>query len=257
MRLAPLFLTGLLSACAPSSILPSAEQDLGSTSLCADSYLIALAPDRIASLSWQAGTPLSTATPDMAALPRLWESRELLVQSNLKLLSGPGAPSSDAKQIVLQWGENFDTVRSNLTLIETQFNVDAGPILEQLNSLSDLPQPDQPPKILYLSRAGGSAGPGTFVDAVITKAGGQNINQTPGWHTPSVERLLQYRPDLIVTSFFESDYSGANDRALRHTALRRYIEQHPRLDLPGKLWPCAGPGLIEATRQLNNMLIAL
>lgn len=251
------FLTCLIGACSPTHPSVKAPSGFGSTSLCADSYLIALAPERIEALSWQAGTPLSTASPDMKNLPKLWESRELMASSKLTLLTGPSGQPSGEKRLALQWGEDFETVRTNLEAIQAQFGLDVSDTITAIDALSALPKPSQPPRILYLSRAGGSAGAGTFVDAVIKVAGGQNIVQRPGWHTPTLEQVLQYEPDLIITSFFGSDYSGANDRAVRHTALNRYLDQYPRLDLPGKLWPCAGPGLIEATHQLNQALLAL
>jgi iron complex transport system substrate-binding protein len=230
-----------LTACQKADAVSSPENRLGSTSLCADSYLLALAPNRIGALSWQAGSALSTAEPSMESLPRLWASREVLAGTTLPLVTGPGDPDfGRANTAALTWGDNFDTA----------FQAD-------IASLSTLDTPSMPPRVLYLSRSGGSAGPGTFIDAVITAAGGVNANETPGWHTPAVERTLQFNPDLIVTSFFGSNYAGVSDRAVRHSALRRYLAERPRVDIPGKLWLCAGPGLIEATRQLNAAILAL
>lgn len=248
----------VLSACAAQSDPAVVSDKIGSTSLCADSYLIALAPERIGALSWQAGSALSTASPDMADYPRLWASREILVQTHMRLVTGPGDPDfGQTHAVALSWGEGFDTVAANAALLSDRLKIDIAPLLSDLSNLKSLPRRDSPPRILYLSRSGGSAGPGTFVDAVITAAGGVNANDTPGWHTPAIERTLHMRPDLILTSFFGSDYAGISDRAVRHSALRRYLADHPRIDIPGKLWPCAGPGLIDATRQLNAAIMAL
>jgi iron complex transport system substrate-binding protein len=247
-----------LTACQKADAVSSPENRLGSTSLCADSYLLALAPNRIGALSWQAGSALSTAEPSMESLPRLWASREVLAGTTLPLVTGPGDPDfGRANTAALTWGENFDTVSENAAALSTQFGLDISAFQADIASLSTLDTPSMPPRVLYLSRSGGSAGPGTFIDAVITAAGGVNANETPGWHTPAVERTLQFNPDLIVTSFFGSNYAGVSDRAVRHSALRRYLAERPRVDIPGKLWPCAGPGLIEATRQLNAAILAL
>lgn len=248
----------VLSACSAQPLEPMTDTDIGSTSLCADSYLIALAPDRIGALSWQAGSELSTADAAMAQRPRLWASRETLARTHLALVTGPGEPNFGRQDTLgLTWGEDFETVRVNAVALSEQFNVDISAFERDLASLSALPRPESPPRILYLSRSGGSAGPGTFVDAVITAAGGINANDTPGWHTPAIERTLQFDPDLIVTSFFSSHYAGVSDRAVRHSALRHYLAERPRVDIPGKLWPCAGPGLIDATRHLNAAVNAL
>lgn len=248
----------ILSGCAAQESQPMATSEIGSTSLCADSYLIALAPGRIGALSWQAGSALSTADSAMAQHPRLWASREILAQTDMGLVTGPGDRNfGRGDALSLTWGEDFETVHVNATALSEQFGLDISNFETDLASLSALPRPDSPPRILYLSRSGASAGPGTFVDAVITAAGGTNANDTPGWHTPAIERTLQFDPDLIVTSFFSSNYAGVSDRAVRHSALRRYLSEHPRVEIPGKLWPCAGPGLIEATRQLNAAMMAL
>lgn len=248
----------VLSACTAQEG-PLADSDkIGSTSLCADSYLVALAPDRIGALSWQAGGALSTAPQTMAEYPRLWASREILAQTKMGLVTGPGDPDLAATNAVaLSWGEDFETVAANAVALSDQFDIDAAPLLVALSDLALLPRRENPPRILYLSRSGGSAGPGTFVDAVITAAGGINANATPGWHTPPIERTLGLQADLIITSFFGSNYAGTSDRAVRHSALQRYLENHPRVDIPGKFWPCAGPGLIDATRQLNTAIMAL
>lgn len=248
----------VLVACSPQQSEPIGGADIGSTSLCADSYLIALAPDRIGALSWQAGSELSTADAAMIQHPRLWASREILARTEMNLMTGPGDPTyGRTNTLALTWGEDFETVQLNASALSDHFNVDISNFETDLANLSTLPRPDSPPRVLYLSRSGGSAGPGTFVDAVITAAGGNNANDTPGWHTPAIERTLQFEPDLIVTSFFDSNYAGVSDRAVRHSALQRYLAERPRVEIPGKLWPCAGPGLIDATKQLNAAIVAL
>jgi iron complex transport system substrate-binding protein len=246
------------SACSAQQSEPRPGTQIGSTSLCADSYLIALAPEHIGALSWQAGSKLSTAGDAMAQHPRLWASREILVGTDMALVTGPGDPNFGREDTLsLIWGEGFETVHKNATALSEQFSLDISKFETALASLSSLPRPEPAPRVLYLSRSGGSAGPGTFVDAVITAAGGLNVNTTPGWHTPTIEHTLQFDPDLIVTSFFGSHYAGVSDRAVRHSALRHYLADRPRVEIPGKLWPCAGPGLIDATRQLHTAITAL
>ena len=255
MRARPSLLTfGLalgVAACAPHAT--DHPGGLASTSLCADGYLLAVAPERIAALSWQAGSPLSTAPGALLARPRLWDNREVLHGRTDGLVTGPGGRI--AGDVALEWGEDFDAVRRNARAVAA-LGGSAEALLGELDALENLPKPPRKPRILYLSRSGGSAGPGTYVDAVITKAGGTNIAATPGWHTPSVEALLGLNPDIVLTSFFGSDYVGANDRAVRHAALRRFIAARPRIDVPGKLWPCAGPGLADATRRVNRGILA-
>jgi iron complex transport system substrate-binding protein len=108
-----------------------------------------------------------------------------------------------------------------------------------------------------MDRSGATAGPGTFVNAVIEAAGGTNLIQNPGWQSPDTETLIGLQPDIILTSFMGSKYAGVNDRTLQHAALTSKIQSLPRIDIPGKLWPCAGPGLVEAAEKLNHAMAKL
>ena len=227
-----------------------------SNSVCADSYLLAL-PDiesRIGALSWQSRSALSRAPDAMQRLPQLDSNRERLAGlADVTLIGEPGTGRGD---VALVWGEDFETVWLNLDTLSKTLNA-SNPTQALQSRLTALPRPDTPPRVLYLNRAGSSAGAGTFVDAVIRAAGGHNVVTHPGWHTPNVEAVLALTPDVVVTSFLDSDYHGANDALLRHSALNRAISHQPKIDIPGALWPCAGPGLVEATELLNTQLLKL
>jgi len=95
------------------------------------------------------------------------------------------------------------------------------------------------------------------VNAVIEAAGGENVIENPGWQSPDTETLIRLQPDIILTSFNGSNYAGVNDRTMRHAALTSKIESLPRIDIPGKLWPCAGPGLVEAAELLGQAMAEL
>ena len=241
----------LLAACGGSAV---PEGGVASSSLCADSYLLTLAPERASMLSWQAGGRLSTASDAAARLPRLYPDRERLHGLDAVHIGGP-APTTPPADVTLDWGEDFATVARNAERVQAAVGGDERRLQALLADIASLnaKTPDGPrPRILYLSRAGGSAGAGTFVDAAITAAGGENAAGAPGWHTPSVESVLASDADIVLTSFFGSDYHGANDRARRHAAIGRFMADRPRIDVPGKLWPCAGPGLVEATALIRD-----
>ena len=228
---------------------PAEPGGMVSSSLCADGYVLALAPDRVRALSWQAGSPLSDAQGEALALPRLWDDPETLFRTPGLHVAGPGAAPPGG--VALQWAEDFEALAANIDRVADASGTSAQGWHARIRALDALPQPATRPRILYLTRAGGSAGAGTYVDAAIRKAGGVNAAAAPGWHTPDVETVLATDADIVLTSFFGSDYHGARDAALRHAALRRFIAARPRIDVPGRLWPCAGPGLVEATRRIN------
>jgi len=168
------------------------------------------------------------------------------------LISSAGGPGD----IDLSWGEDFDVVWKNLKSLSHAFNL-PDPSNDLQARLGALEMPKERLKILYLDRSGATAGPQTFVDEVITVAGAENIVRAPGWQSPDIEVLMKYDPDIILTSFMDSEYSGVNDRALRHKALAEKIESVPQIKIPGKYWPCAGPGLVEAAEHLSEYLLAL
>ena len=248
MAALPLFACG-----SPQTSIP--KNAIISTTLCADGYLHSL-PNieaRLVALSWQSRSELSQTPHHLRALPQTDNDleRRLNWSRGIQISSAGGGGDID-----LKWGEDFQTVWDNLDLLASHLNVaDPSPTLKaRLNSLKP---PTASPQILYLDRSGATAGPGTFVDAVIHAAGGTNIIKTAGWQSPDTETLISLKPDIILSSFLNSDYVGVNDRTLRHAALEDKIRSTPQINLPGRYWTCAGPGLINAAEHLNQAMLAL
>ena len=245
----------ILTACQPvSGEIPAGS--IVSNSLCADSYLLSLpeVEPRIGALSWQSRSELSRAADHLRQLPQLDANLERLAAlDNVTLIGEPGTDSGDIR---LRYGETFEAVWENFATLSAALDTpDPSPDLRA--RLDNLPKTDASPRLLYLNRAGMTAGPGTFVDAVFKAVGARNAVTTPGWHTPDVEQILTLSPDAVVTSFLRSNYHGAADMAVRHAALEKQIADWPRIDIAGALWPCAGPGLVEAAEHLSAELAAL
>ena len=236
---------------------------IASTSLCGDTYLQALAPNHITALSWQSRSPLSRATPAQRQLPQLWDDPEVLVRSEADIiLFGSGedrvGDSLETKTIRLSWGEDFNSLFTNAKAIEQALNINTGMgekwdrRIKALNHRAKARSVK--PKILYLSRSGGSAGTGTLVDAAITAAGGVNVAKAQGWFTPDPEHIIAYEPDLIITSYFKNGYESVQSTAVRNKVIQRFISRHPSIEIDGNLWPCAGPGLIEAAELISDAI---
>jgi len=240
--------------------------NLASTSLCGDSYLLALAPDRISALSWQSRHALSLASDAQKTLPQAWDDPEHLATLNADaILFGAGegrfADKLPVQSFALKWGEDFETVFENAHMISGYTQTGLPEMTAWRTRLSDISTRAHArktrPKIFYITRSGGSAGPGTFIDAVITAAGGHNLIGTPGWVTPDPEHLIALEPDLIITSYFDDGYESVQAVGVRHTPVQNFISRYPRVDIPGALWPCAGPGMIRATEILADALDTL
>ncbi len=246
-------------------------ESIASTSLCGDAYLLALAPERVSALSWQSRDALSRAPDSLKALPQAWDDTERLLSLKADyILFGPGEGSKVQEYLSktntefsnLIWGEGFDSVFSNIKNLGEAIGTpdDSRRLvrsikdrLERLEKHTNL----EKPKILYLSRSGGSAGPGTLVDAAITAAGGQNILTKSGWFTPDTEFLISLNPDLIITSYFDDGYESVNAVPLRNKTVQKFMSRYDRLDVPGHVWPCAGPHLIEAAEMIHDKILTL
>ena len=236
---------------------------IASTSLCGDSYLQALAPNHITALSWQSRSPLSRATDAQRKLPQLWDDPEVLIGAEADIiLFGAGEGKASATQhtgtVNLTWGEDFETLKVNADAINEALNLDSDIIENWSRRIAALRQDaakrETKPKVLYLSRSGGSAGTGTLVDTAITAAGGVNAAQASGWFTPDPEEIIAYEPDLIIKSYFKNGYESVQSTALRNKVVQRFIAKHPSIEIDGNLWPCAGPGLIEAAELISEAI---
>lgn len=258
MRALVLIFSLCLASCGAEIREDTAQMRVVSTSLCGDSYVLDGVPhDGITALSWQSGDDISAAPRSFKDKPKAYDDVENLLALNPTLVVfGPGEGTaakpildrSGVKYVSLAWGESFLGVSVNMNIIAEALQFD--PIT--IDAIQHLPNGQLRPTVLYLSASGGTAGPKTYVDAAITAAGGKNIVTIQGWHTPSIESLVALNPDLIVTSFFKDGYASVNEAGLRNKVLQDKLKSIPRINVPGKLWPCAGPGLYEATDILKH-----
>jgi iron complex transport system substrate-binding protein len=265
MRVYALIFSALLyGSAAAQDLSPAdskAETRIVSTSLCGDTYVLDMLPhDQIAALSWQADDALSLAPDDLREKPKAWDDLErLLALKPTHVVFGPGEgmraekllAERGIKSVQINWGDNYDSVYENRKRLADTFG------LRLHYQLPPTPITINAPDVLYLSRAGGTAGPGTYVDAAIESAGGINMIKIKGWHTPDPETLAGLHPDLIITSFFEQGYESVNAQGARHALIQDKLNKTPRVNVPGALWPCAGPGLEQATDIISNAIEGL
>ena len=248
----------LMGANAPTAPDISTDHRIVSTSLCGDAYVLEKTPhNNIAALSWQSDAPLSLAPLELRERPKASDDVErLLALDPTLVVFGPGEggksktllDKAGINTLTIDWGETQDDINANRQKLAQAIGYDVDDI-EQTTPIFI-----NPPQVLYLSRAGGTAGPGTYVNTAIETAGGLNIIKTQGWHTPDPETLSGLSPDLIVTSFFDQGYESINATGLRHKLVRDKLNTTPHVNVPGALWPCAGPGLSLATNIITNAI---
>ena len=261
----------LAFALVSTSAAGQTPNSVASTSLCGDSYVLALladAPERISALSWQSRHDISRAPENLRSLPQSWDDIEAVLSlASDHIIYGSGEGFSAERFLKksgtdftrLNWTEDFDGVHANVENLGKALGAqrEAARLNAQIKTRLAALSSDRSARILYLSRSGGSAGPGTYVDAAIRAAGGVNVMTAKGWVNPDPEFLLSLKPDLILTSFFDDGYASINAAPIRHKTVRSFIDQHARLDIPGAVWPCAGPGLIEAAELIHAKIKSL
>ncbi|MBL4618314.1 MAG: ABC transporter substrate-binding protein [Robiginitomaculum sp.] len=255
-------------------IMTLAQDEVVSTSLCADSYVLALVePRQIKALSWQANSKLSRAPDAVRSLPRAWPSQEVLLSlSPAKIVLGSGdniaatslAEHRGSKAMQLAPATDFTAIENNLSKLGEFLNKQgqAKTVISsqriRLQSLQARKQSrHEEPSILYLTPTLGTAGYGTFIDAAIIAAGARNFATELGienWSRVPLELLATQQPDLIITSFFRNGSPSILQFRANHSILKGLQQKVPQKHIPGGLWVCGGPLLITAAEQIADAL---
>ena len=206
---------------APSATRPAVLPRVASVGLCADHYVLALAdPGQIVSLSREAVGPLSPHRDLAAAYPLNRGSAEELLLSGADVVVmrswGAAATARMAERfgirvVRLGGGDRLADLPGNLRLVGDAIGrADAAEAMAEAaeRAIAAVP-PQRPgdPMAAYLGPAGGTAGPGTFVDDVLVAAGLGNLTgalRRPGWGRIDLETMVLNPPDLFVLSFFDT-----------------------------------------------------
>ncbi|MCB9957556.1 MAG: ABC transporter substrate-binding protein [Rhodospirillaceae bacterium] len=244
---------------------------VASVGLCADHYVLALAdPGQIASLSREAVGPLSPQRDRAAAYPLNRGSAEDLLMSGAEVVVmrswGAAATAAMAERfgmrvVRLGDGDRLADLPANLRLVGDAIGrADAGEAMAQAaERLIAAVPPQRPgdPVAAYLGPAGGTAGPGTFVDDVLVAAGLGNLTGElgrPGWGHIDLETMVLTPPDLFVLSFFDTTRPSLTVALARHSVFRDLAVDMPVLTVPGAYWPCTSPHLVDAVAHLAGEL---
>ena len=105
---------------------------------------------------------------------------------------------------------DYASIPASIQLVAGILNIDAQPLLTEMRDKEAAlleSAPEAGSCTVYFALSFGeygewSAGPGTFIDTMITMAGGTNIMNDPEnpWPNPSLESILEADPDVILVS---------------------------------------------------------
>lgn len=110
---------------------------------------------------------------------------------------------------------------------------------------------EKSPKALYMTPGGVTAGEGTMIHELMTKAGLANFQDKAGWHPIPLERLAYEHPEMVVAAFFESEAGDVrNWSAMRHPVAQDQLQGRPVAAIDGAWTACGGWFLIEAVETM-------
>lgn len=243
-----------------------------SLNLCADELLLRLVePGRIASVTWLAHDPRGSTVAALAAgIPANRGLAEEIVPLRPDLIVGGKYTTRTAAGLLK---------RLNAPLVELDVPQTPEEVAEQIRALAhavgepergeDLvaamtaryeaaaPEPGERwPTAVVLRPNGFVAGPGTLADAVMTRAGLENLaGRLPGGgHGPlPLEAILLGGAERLVTDSTPEGPPSLAHAVLHHPAVTALARRVRTVAVPSRLWTCAGPQNAEAAEILATV----
>ncbi|SFI13951.1 ABC transporter substrate-binding protein [Albimonas pacifica] len=258
----------LAEGAAPVPPGSGAAPRVASVSLCGDQYLLTLADrERIASLSQHATGPHSWKAAEAEGLPRNRGSMEELIAARAGLLIVDREVAPQMRRILDAFGvtpiplplrEDFEGVFENLRVLAAALGRpergEAAVADLRARLAAAAPGPGEPrPRVVYYRPDGGGAAAGTFVTAALEAAGYVNLQVEAGqagWVGLPAEALAVDPPDGYVISYFDAARASAASVLRRNPILERARREAVTVAVPGALWACSGPMLVEAVEIL-------
>jgi len=249
------------------------QQAVVSLDYCADQYVLALSErQHIRGLSPASQSSYAYYKNQAQGLPQLRAEAETIIDAKPTIVvrqwgGGFQAPGllkrfgMDVAQI--DFGHGFETAEANLRhmgeALRAQEKAQAliRNMRQRLGAIgASLSRKTVRPRALYLTPGGVSAGKGTFVDVILSRAGVMNITAEQGltgWPAVDLEELVLNRPDLIITGFFDlGDEQPSHWSIARHSYLQTLFEEVPTLHLPGRLLACSAWFSVEAVERIHE-----
>jgi iron complex transport system substrate-binding protein len=224
-----------------------------SLNLCADDFLVLLAPEQIVALSPLARDPsLSVVAAQAARLPWVRADAEAVLALHPDLVLGGPYGAQTTMQALQRRGvrvertvlpDDFAAIRTETRRLAAMLGEPArGEALLARMDRELAVSPRRHPTAVALEARGWSAGPGSLTDAVLTRAGLRDVG-TGGQMT--IEALAGHPPDLLVVAT-PPDYPSLATDMLGHPALAAI----PRRAVPPALLACGGPWTARAVALL-------
>jgi iron complex transport system substrate-binding protein len=237
---------------------PARAARVVSLNLCADQFLLLLAPEQalaVSTLARDRSLSVMAAAADHVPEVRADAEAVLRLRPDLVLAGAYGAQTTLAllesrglRVERLDMPQDFAGIRALTRRAASVLGVAArGEALladmdARLTAIRSHPPVRPPVRAVMLEARGYMAAPGTLADAVLRAAG---LVDTGGGGRPGLEALVANLPDLLVTATAPEFPSMATD-VVRHPALAGI----PRREVPPSLLICGGPWTARAVEIL-------
>ncbi len=223
-----------------------------SLDLCADQYVLGLMPaDRIAAVSNSAAEPESYYADRARSFARVRPTLEsvLALHPDAVVRTWGGDPKVlEALQkhgisiININDVETFPQAKDELLRVGHLLGQDVQATTEarsMMVSLSGVRPIGKDKTILYYTPSGYSAGPDTFIGAMLQTLGYRLETADHGFFYLSPEVLLATKPDVFALGFYDDAFQSRRAPG-RSALIRGYIAERPHIDLAGRMIACNG-----------------
>jgi iron complex transport system substrate-binding protein len=257
---------------APAADTVSKPHRIVSMNLCTDEVVLRLADRRnIASVTWQSQNPNTSNVTHLAqdvpinygAAEEIMPLKPDLVLAGIYTTRAPIAVLKRAGMRVVDADvpHSFDDVRQQYRDIAALLGEqERGERItaEMDSNLARLARerPSVSPTAIVYHPNNFTFGRGSLIDAVVTRAGFENVAARLGvgeYGQVPLEVLTMNPVDVLVVSAYRDGPPAMATELLRHPVLSRLSERTRVVVIPDRLWNCGGPALVEAVERLMRV----
>ena len=251
---------------------PAKPQRIVSLNLCSDELVLRLAdPHNIASVTWLSRDPKNSNVAELAARipvnhglaeeiiplkPDLVIAGVYTARTAVAMLKRVGIPVAEIG-VPMSLDDVRRQIREVAVLVRERDKGEA--IIAQMDAgLASLPPASRSarPRAIVLNPNGVTVGKGTLVDEIMRRAGIANVAAElaiDNYGQIPLETVVANAVDVLILSASRDGPPALATEILRHPVLTALADRTRLVVLPGRLWNCGGPAVVEAIERLRRV----
>ncbi len=267
-----LVISGLLVAFGAAPAFGERLPRVVSLDSCSDQLVLALAEDRqIIALSQDSKGAFSYYNARAEKFPQHFGTAEeiLLLGPDLVLSTGAGDPglvtmleNLGVKVISTGLPATIEDALDDLDEVGAALGLPEKAAALSQKTEAELQALRQKPAFgwsaLYVSPSGVTTGSGTFLHQTIELAGLKNLMAEEGgqgWSSFKVETFIKFKPDILITSFFNARIGNAESwRFAAHPAMQQAMADVRVVDIPSRYLSCPAWYAVEGAALIREKL---